>query len=33
VGAQTYSAPAPAVFWGSGTFSGFGPKQVFAFGL
>jgi hypothetical protein len=21
------------VFWGSGTFSGFGPKKVFAFGL
>jgi outer membrane protein assembly factor BamB len=21
------------VFWGTGTFSGFGPKKVFAFGL
>jgi polyvinyl alcohol dehydrogenase (cytochrome) len=21
------------VFWGSGTFSGFGPKKLFAFGL
>jgi len=21
------------VFWGSGTFNGFGPKKVFAFGL
>jgi polyvinyl alcohol dehydrogenase (cytochrome) len=21
------------VFWGSGTFTGFGPKKVFAFGL
>jgi polyvinyl alcohol dehydrogenase (cytochrome) len=21
------------IFWGTGTFSGFGPKKVFAFGL
>jgi polyvinyl alcohol dehydrogenase (cytochrome) len=21
------------VYWGSGTFTGFGPKKVFAFGL
>jgi polyvinyl alcohol dehydrogenase (cytochrome) len=35
-GAPCLAGPSIAdgmVFWGSGTFSGFGPKKVFAFGL